>query len=205
MLSLVSLLADVASEMLYPIIPIYLNEIGFSVLLIGVLEGVVNFVAGLTKGYFGKRSDETGLRLPFIKTGYALSALSKPLLAFWAAPLWVFFVRSLDRLGKGVRTAARDALLSQQATPATKARVFGFHRSMDTLGAAIGPVITLGLLLLFPKDYPLLFLIAFIPGILSVLLIFWLKEKKNPRLYQRGVRSFLISVTGRLLPLLIES
>ncbi|MDB5198018.1 MAG: transporter permease [Flaviaesturariibacter sp.] len=179
-LSLVSLLADVASEMLYPVIPIYLKEIGFSVLLIGILEGVVNFVAGLTKGYFGKRSDENGLRLPFIKSGYLLSAISKPMLALWATPLWVFAARTVDRLGKGLRTAARDALLSQAATPETKARVFGFHRSMDTLGAAIGPCLALGLLLLYPHQYKIIFLVAFVPGLLSVALIFWLKEHRRP-------------------------
>jgi MFS family permease len=177
---LVSLFADVASEMLYPVVPVYLKEVGFSVLLIGVLEGVVNFVAGLTKGYFGKRSDEAGLRLPYVKSGYLLSAVSKPMMAFFSFPLWVFFARTLDRLGKGLRTAARDALLSQNATPQTKARVFGFHRSMDTLGAAIGPVVALWLLSLFPKDYTRIFYIAFIPGLLSVLLIFLLKEKRQP-------------------------
>src|SRR3954464_11178614 len=132
-LSLVSLFADIASEMLYPVIPVYLKEIGFSVLLIGILEGVANFTSGLSKGYFGKMSDEKGLRLPFVKTGYLLSAISKPMMAFFIYPLWIFFARTIDRLGKGLRTAARDALLSQNATPETKARVFGFHRAMDTL------------------------------------------------------------------------
>ena len=142
-LSLVSLFADIASEMLYPVIPVYLREIGFSVLLIGILEGVANFTAGLTKGYFGKLSDEKGLRLPFIKSGYLLSAISKPMMAAFTYPFWVFFARTVDRLGKGLRTAARDALLSGEASPQTKARVFGFHRSMDTIGAAMGPAFAL--------------------------------------------------------------
>ena len=150
-LSLVSLFADVASEMLYPVIPVYLKEIGFSVLLIGILEGVASFTAGLSKGYFGKLSDEKGLRIPFIKSGYFLSAISKPMMAAFVYPLWIFFARTIDRLGKGLRTAARDALLSQNATPQTKARVFGFHRGMDTLGAAIGP--SLALLLLFQMPF----------------------------------------------------
>lgn len=179
-LSLVSLFADVASEMLYPVIPVYLKEIGFSILLIGVLEGVVNFTAGISKGYFGKLSDEKGLRLPFVKLGYLFSAVSKPLMAVFVYPVWIFFVRSIDRLGKGIRTASRDALLSQQATKETKARVFGFHRSMDTVGAAIGPVIALLFLYFSPGNYITLFYIAFIPGIISVLLIFLLKEKKQP-------------------------
>ncbi len=179
-LSVVSLLADIASEMLYPVIPVYLKEIGFSVFMIGVLEGVVNFTAGISKGYFGKLSDERGLRLPFVKLGYLLSTISKPLIATFTYPLWIFFVRTVDRLGKGVRTAARDALLSQEATIETKARVFGFHRSLDTVGAAIGPLIALVFLFFYPSQYKTLFYLAFIPGILSISLIFLLKEKKQP-------------------------
>ena len=179
-LSLVSLFADVASEMLYPVIPVYLKEIGFSVLLIGVLEGVANFTSGLSKGYFGKMSDEKGLRLPFVKLGYFFSAISKPMMAAFIYPLWIFFARTIDRLGKGLRTAARDALLSQNATKETKARVFGFHRAMDTLGAAIGPTIALLFLMSYPNEYKTVFLLAFIPGIISVVLIFLLKEKQEP-------------------------
>lgn len=179
-LSLVSLFADVASEMLYPVIPVYLKEIGFSVLLIGILEGVANFTAGLSKGYFGKLSDEKGLRLPFVKLGYAFSAISKPMMAVFVYPIWIFFARTIDRLGKGLRTAARDALLSQNATKETKARVFGFHRGMDTLGAAIGPTLALLFLTLYPNQYKTIFILAFIPGLISVALIFLLKEKKEP-------------------------
>ncbi|MEO7923633.1 MAG: MFS transporter [Chitinophagaceae bacterium] len=179
-LSVVSLLADIASEMLYPVIPGYLKQIGFSVLGIGILEGVVNFTAGISKGYFGKLSDEKGVRLPFIKWGYFLSSISKPLMAVLIYPIWIFFVRTIDRLGKGVRTAARDALLSQEATKETKARVFGFHRSLDTVGAAIGPVAALVFLYFYPGDYKTLFYLAFIPGILSILFLFLLKEKKQP-------------------------
>ena len=179
-LSLVSLFADIASEMLYPVIPVYLKQIGFSVLGIGLLEGFVNFTAGISKGYFGKLSDEKGLRLPFVRAGYLLSALSKPLIAFFTAAGWIFFVRSLDRLGKGIRVAAKDALLSQEATRETKGRVFGFNRSLDTAGATIGPAIALVFLILYPGNYKTLFYLAFIPGIISVLLLFMLKEKKQP-------------------------
>ena len=179
-LSFVSLFADIASEMLYPIIPVYLKEIGFSVLWIGILEGFVNFTAGISKGYFGKLSDEKGLRLPFVKLGYFLSAISKPLIGFFVAKFWIFFVRTLDRLGKGVRVAAKDALLSQEATKETKATVFGFNRSLDTAGATIGPAIALVFLLFYPGQFKTLFYIAFIPGIISVLIIFLLKEKKQP-------------------------
>src|SRR5688572_784533 len=176
----VSMFADIESEMLYPIIPVYLKEIGFSIMWIGILEGFVNFTAGVSKGYFGKLSDEKGVRLPFVKLGYFLSALSKPLIGFFVAPVWIFFVRTLDRLAKGVRVAAKDALLSAETTKANKAKVFGFNRALDTAGATIGPAIALAFLLFYPGEYKTLFYLAFIPGIISVLLIFLLKEKKQP-------------------------
>jgi MFS family permease len=179
-LSIVSLFADIASEMIYPVVPVYLKDIGFSVLLIGILEGVAEFTSGISKGYFGKLSDEKGVRLPFIKGGYFFSAISKPMMAMFVYPLWIFFARTLDRFGKGLRTATRDALLSKQSTKETKATVFGFHRAMDTVGAAIGPIIALVFLYFFPKNYSSLFYFAFIPGIIAVLLIFLLKEKKEP-------------------------
>jgi MFS family permease len=101
-------------------------------------------------------------------------------MATFVYPIWIFFVRTVDRLGKGVRTAARDALLSQEATKETKARVFGFHRGMDTVGAAIGPIVALLFLFFYPGQYKTLFYLAFIPGVLSILFIFLLKEKKQP-------------------------
>ena len=176
-LSLVSLFTDTASEMLYPIMPLYLKSIGFSIVLIGVLEGVAEATAGLSKGYFGKLSDSMGRRMPFVQWGYALSALSKPLMALFVAPLWVFFVRTVDRLGKGLRTGARDAVLSDESTPATKGKVFGFHRSMDTLGAVLGPLLALLYLQWHPEDYKTLFFIAFIPGIIAVVCSLLLKDK----------------------------
>lgn len=191
-LSLVSLFADVASEMLYPVVPVYLKEIGFSVFLLGILEGIAEFTAGLTKGYFGKQSDERGVRLPYIKSGYFLSLVSKPMMAVFTFPVWIFLARTVDRLGKGLRTAARDALLSENATPETKARVFGFHRGIDTLGAVIGPIIALLYLNVFPKQYSTLFYLAFLPGIIAVALIFLLKEKRSPKpdLKKKGFFSY---------------
>ncbi|MBD0375689.1 MAG: MFS transporter [Flavisolibacter sp.] len=191
-LSVISLFADVASEMLYPIIPVYLQKIGFSVFLMGTLEGVANFTSGISKGYFGKRSDETGLRLPFIKWGYFLSALSKPMVGVFTWPLWIFLARTTDRLGKGIRTAARDALLSQNATPETKGKVFGFHRSFDTLGATIGPIAALVFLSFYPEQYATLFYLAFLPGLLSVALVFLVKEKRTiaPSKTEEGFFSF---------------
>lgn len=179
-LSLVSLFTDTASEMLYPIMPIYLKEIGFSVLLIGILEGIAEATAGLSKGYFGKRSDLSGKRVPFVQAGYALSAISKPMMAVFTFPLWIFFARTIDRFGKGIRTGARDAILSDEATPQTKGKVFGFHRSMDTFGAVLGPSLALVYLYFYPQDYKTLFFIAFIPGLLAVISSFSLKDKSKP-------------------------
>lgn len=178
-LSLVSLFTDTASEMLYPIFPIYLKSIGFSIILIGVLEGVAEATAGLSKGYFGKLSDVTGKRVPFVQIGYALSAISKPMIAFFIYPIWIFFARTIDRIGKGIRTGARDAMLSDEATPETKGKVFGFHRSLDTFGAVFGPLLALLYLYFYPEDYITLFYIAFIPGLFAVLTSFYLKDKKR--------------------------
>jgi MFS family permease len=177
-LSLVSLFTDVASEMLYPVMPIYLKSIGFSIVLIGVLEGFAEATAGLSKGYFGKLSDNMGRRLPFVRWGYLLSAISKPMMAVLTFPIWIFSARTVDRLGKGIRTGARDAMLSDEATPQTKGTVFGFHRSMDTLGAVIGRLSALLFLYFYPQHYKTLFYIAFIPGIVAIGFTFLLKDKK---------------------------
>ncbi|MBI3521325.1 MAG: MFS transporter [Bacteroidetes bacterium] len=189
-LSVVSLFTDISSEMLYPIMPIYLKSIGFSIVLIGILEGVAEATTGISKGYFGKLSDTKGKRLPFVQIGYAFSAISKPMMAVLSYPLWIFFARTTDRFGKGIRTAARDAILSDEATPETKGKVFGFHRAMDTTGAAIGPVFALLYLYFHPEDYKTLFFIAFIPGILAVMASFFLKEKKQASLKEKTTTSF---------------
>lgn len=184
-LSFVSLFTDVASEMLYPVMPIYLKTIGFSIILIGVLEGFAEATAGLSKGYFGNLSDNKGKRLPFVQIGYAFSAISKPMMAVFVYPLWIFFARSIDRLGKGVRTGARDALLSDEATPETKGTVFGFHRAMDTLGAVLGPSCALIYLAYHPDDYKTLFYIAFFPGVIAIAFTFFIKEKRELQIEQK--------------------
>ena len=181
LVSFVSLFTDISSEMLYPVMPVYLRSIGFTVLLIGILEGVAEATAGLSKGYFGHLSDRLRRRVPFIRGGYSLSTLSKPMLAAFTWPWWIFLARTFDRLGKGIRTSARDALLSDETTPENKGKVFGFHRAMDTVGAAIGPLTALLFLAFFPGHYRWLFLIAFGPGLLAVALTFVLREKKVTR------------------------
>lgn len=184
-LSLISLFTDTASEMLYPIMPVFLQSIGFSVVLIGILEGIAEATAGLCKGYFGKLSDNSGKRAPFIQLGYSLSAISKPMMILFIYPAWIFFARTIDRFGKGLRTGARDAMLSDEATPQTKGKVFGFHRSMDTFGAVLGPIVALVFLYFRPNDYKTLFLIAFLPGMAAVASTFLIKDKKQTQPTQK--------------------
>jgi len=191
--SFVSFFTDIASEMLYPIMPVYLQSIGFSVLLIGILEGMAEATAGLSKGYFGNFSDKLGSRVPFVRWGYTLSAISKPLMAMFTFPLWIFFARTLDRLGKGVRTGARDAMLSDESTKENKGKVFGFHRALDTAGAAVGPFAALIFLYFYPGQYKWLFIIAVLPGIIAILLTFLLKDKHKaaPKQKSPGFFAFL--------------
>jgi MFS family permease len=188
LVSFVSLFTDIASEMLYPIMPVYLRSIGFSILLIGILEGVAEATAGLSKGYFGNLSDIRHKRVPFVRWGYTLSALSKPMMALFIFPVWIFLVRTLDRFGKGIRTSARDAMLSDETTPEHKGRVFGFHRSMDTIGAAIGPIFALIFLYFYPEQYKWLFFIAFFPGVVAILLTFLLRDKVTVNKQVLGTR-----------------
>lgn len=189
-LSLVSMFADIASEMLYPIIPVYLQSIGFSIFLIGLLEGVAEATSGLSKGYFGNWSDRIGRRMPFVRMGYFLSAIAKPMMAVFIFPVWVFFARTIDRLGKGSRTAPRDAILSDESTFKTKGQVFSFHRGWDTLGAVFGPALALLFLHFYPGKLAWLFYIAFVPAIISVAFTYFIKEKPVLPQEQKGAPGF---------------
>jgi MFS family permease len=163
--------------------PLYLKSIGMGALYIGVLEGLADAIAGISKSYFGKLSDISGRRMPFVWFGYVLSSFSKSAIGLFVNPFWVLLTRSSDRLGKGVRTAARDAILSSEATPQTKGAVFGFHRSFDTLGAFIGPILALVYLHYYPGQYRDLFFYALIPAIFVIFSLSLVKEnpveKKN--------------------------
>lgn len=178
-LSLVSMFTDISTEMLYPVMPIFLKSIGYSVFFIGILEGVAEAVAGYGKGYFGKMSDSMGKRVPFVRFGYFLSAISKPMMILILNPFWILFSRASDRIGKGIRTGARDAILSSETTKEFKGRVFGFHRTFDTFGAAIGPIIALVYLYFYPGNFIPLFYMAIVPGLISVLFTFFLKEPQS--------------------------
>ncbi|MBK9636338.1 MAG: MFS transporter [Bacteroidetes bacterium] len=178
LLGWISLFADISSELLYPILPVYLKEAGYSMLALGLLEGIANVIAGVSKGYFGHQSDVLQRRSVFVRWGYGLSALGKLLMMGSPDLFRIFSGRITDRLGKGIRTAPRDSLLALESSPDTRAAVFGFHRGLDTLGAAIGPSVALLWLWWTPGDYSTLFTMAFIPAGISLLLTFRLKEKK---------------------------
>ena len=176
-LGLVSLFADLSSEMLYPVVPLFLaGTLGAPLALVGFIEGAAEVTAGLSKGYFGGLSDRLGKRRAFVTAGYALSALSKPLPGLWAAWPGVLVSRVADRVGKGVRTAPRDALLAAYASPETRGRVFGLHRALDTLGAALGPAVALVWLALRPGDYRPLFFVAFAPAVVGAALTRLVRE-----------------------------
>ena len=178
-LGLVSLFTDIASEMLYPVTPIFLTTVlGSSMAVVGVIEGIAEVTAGLLKGYFGNLSDKVGKRSIFVVIGYSISALVKPLPGIIQNVPAVLFSRLSDRMGKGIRTAPRDALLASYSNGNSGA-VFGFHRAMDTLGAAIGPVIALVLLYFFPDNFQLIFLLAFIPSAIAVAFTFIVKDKQQ--------------------------
>ncbi|AFH50804.1 Major facilitator superfamily permease [Ignavibacterium album JCM 16511] len=179
LLGLVSLFTDIASEMLYPVTPIFLTTVlGSSMAMVGIIEGIAEFIAAILKGYFGNLSDKVGRRSIFVTIGYSLSAISKPLPGIFQNIPTVFITRVTDRIGKGIRTAPRDALLGSYSDGNSGA-VFGFHRAMDTLGAAIGPVAALMLLKIYPENYQLIFLVAFIPSVIAVSFTLMIKDKAN--------------------------
>jgi MFS family permease len=179
-LGLISLFTDLASEMLYPITPIFLTAIlGSSMAVVGIIEGVAEVIAGFLKGYAGRLSDKIGKRSIFVVIGYGISAIAKPLPGIFPAVSAVVLSRSSDRVGKGIRTAPRDALLGSYSEDNSGA-IFGFHRGMDTLGAVLGPLAAILLLYLFPDNFRLIFLAAFVPSLLAVCFTFFVKDKKIP-------------------------
>jgi MFS family permease len=173
-----SLLNDVASEMIFPLLPAFLlSVLGGNRFALGAIEGAADAAASLLKLWSGGRSDRAGRRKGFVLFGYSLAGLSRPLVGLVTAPWQLFAVRLADRIGKGVRAAPRDALIADSTDPSNRGRAFGFHRAMDHLGAAIGPLLATAFLLAWPGEYRVLFLLAVVPGLLVlVLLVFGLKE-----------------------------
>jgi MFS family permease len=182
-LGLVSFFNDLSSEMLYPIIPVFLTEVLHAPMtVIGVIEGIAESTASLLKVVSGWASDRWQRRIPFIRGGYALSAVSRPILALAFSWPVVLVARFVDRLGKGIRTAARDALIADSTRRDRRGEAFGFHRALDTAGAVVGPLIALFFLRASGEAYRSLFLIAFLPAILGLfLLVLYVREKGAPR------------------------
>ena len=180
-LGLVSFFNDMASEMVYPIVPIFLTTIlKVSTPVVGLIEGIAEATAAVGKFIFGYLSDKIGSRKPFVIGGYSFSTISKVLIGL--ANVWpmVLLARFIDRLGKGIRTGARDSLLLQNTTKNNKGFIFGYHRAFDSAGAVLGPVIGLILLFFFKENLRFVFYFAAIPGIIGVLLlIFFVKEKSQ--------------------------
>ncbi len=181
----ISFFADVASEMAYPILPLFLRSLGAPMVALGLIEGLADGTANVLKGISGARSDKLRKRVPYVRAGYFLSACGKPLIALaYTWPL-VTVARVLDRYGKGIRTTARDAMLADAAPKEHFGAVFGLHRAMDTAGAFVGVLVALALLQVLPGAYRTIFLLAAIPGFVAVLLALGLKDKATEEVGER--------------------
>lgn len=191
-LGFVSLFADVCSEMVYPLNPVFITRVlGAPPWALGLIEGIAESTASLLKFYSGWLSDRVGRRKPLTVVGYALGALGKPLIALSTVWWHVLGARFVDRVGKGLRTAPRDALIAENTPPEQRGRAFGFHRSLDTVGAILGPLLGFFLLRYListpggsdaggATGYRILYGVAFLPGLISVLLLAAFVREKRP-------------------------
>ncbi len=178
---LVSLLMDVSSEMIYPLVPLFLaNVLGVNKALIGAIEGVAESTASVLRVFSGWFSDRIGRRKGLMAAGYSVSTLSRPIIALAPTWRWVLGYRFVDRLGKGVRTAPRDAIIAESTDMSVMGRAFGFHRGMDTVGAVAGPGIAFYLLGLWAGDFRKVFWASMVPGAAAVLMIvLFITERKK--------------------------
>jgi len=178
----VSFFMDISSEMIYPLVPLFLtNTLGVSKSVIGLIEGTAEATASLLKVFSGWFSDRMGNRKWLMALGYGISTMSRPLVALATGWQQVLGARFTDRFGKGVRTAPRDAIIAEAADKAHLGRAFGFHRAMDTMGAVAGPALAFFFLGLFSNDYRKIFWLSMVPGSIAVILIiFFITEKKKP-------------------------
>ena len=189
-LGFVSLLMDISSEMIHSLLPLFLaTSLGASALMIGLIDGVAEATALITKVFSGVISDWVGRRKGLALLGYGLGAATKPMFALAPTVGVVMAARMIDRVGKGIRGAPRDALVADLAPPEVRGAAFGLRQSLDTVGAFAGPLIAVGLMLLWANDFQAVFWVAVIPGVMAVLLLaFGIKEppqtvetvKKNP-------------------------
>ena len=172
LVSWTSFFTDVASEAIYPVMPLYLTRVlGGTAMALGVIEGAAEALNSILKIVTGRLSDLRGARKPFVLVGYSVSTVARPLVAFATSWAHVLMVRLTDRVGKGIRTAPRDALLAAWADPSTRGYVFGLHRSMDHAGAIVGPLLASLFLWAFPGEYRILFAATVIPGLIAVAML----------------------------------
>lgn len=179
-LGIVSFLTDISTEMVYPLIPLYLTtKLGASPAIVGLIEGVAESTAALLRVFSGYISDLIGKRKPLAILGYGSSTLGKVFLYLSHSWGFVFVGRWIDRFGKGIRTAPRDALIADSADPSKRGRAFGLHRAMDTFGAVIGILLAYYFFTRFSGDYSKVFLYSLIPAFLGVLVLFFVRESKK--------------------------
>jgi MFS family permease len=179
-LGVVSLLTDIASEMVYPLLPRLIEGLGGSAVILGLIEGVGDATASVFKLVSGRLADRVERRKPLVLAGYGLSSVVRPLIAFASAPWQVVGVRFLDRIGKGIRSSPRDALLAASAPREQAGAIFGFHRAMDNVGAMVGPLLVAVGLWLLHDDVHRVLLMASVPGFLAVLTILFFVRGEAP-------------------------
>lgn len=178
-LGVVSFFTDFSSEMIYPLLPFFLTQtLGAGAAFLGVVEGVAETTASLLKLASGWFSDKVGRRKPLVLVGYGVASVARPLIALATAPLQVLAIRFSDRVGKGIRTAPRDALLADSVDPAVHGAAFGFHRAADHAGSVLGPLVASAILLAAPGHYRLVFGLAAVPAVVSVIIL-WLRVEEN--------------------------
>jgi MFS family permease len=171
-LGFVSLFMDVSSEMIHSLLPVFLvSVLGAGAVTVGLIEGVGEATASITKLFSGWLSDRLGKRKALAVVGYGLGALSKPLFAVAPAPVWVLAARFSDRVGKGIRGAPRDALVGDLAPAALRGAAYGLRQTLDTVGAFAGPLLAMALMALFADDFRLVFWIAVVPGLIAVAIL----------------------------------
>lgn len=183
MLGFVSLFMDVSSELIHSLLPVFMvSSLGASMFVVGIVEGVAEATALIVKVFSGAISDYLGKRKGLAVLGYGLGAVSKPIFALALSVHWVFVARFMDRIGKGIRGAPRDALIADLAPPEIRGAAYGLRQSLDTVGAFIGPLLAVGLMLLWSNDFRTVFWFALLPAVLSVLLlIFGVQEPAAAR------------------------
>lgn len=190
-LGLVSFLTDFSSEMIYPLLPVFLTTVlGAGPVVLGAIEGIAESTASLLKLVSGIMSDRVADRKRLVLSGYGISSFARPFIAAATGPLAVLIIRFADRVGKGIRTSPRDALIADSVDPSIRGKAYGFHRSMDHAGAIVGPLVASALLAFVVSDMRTVFWLAAIPGILAVTLIAF-KVKEVARRTGPSNRTFL--------------